>query len=211
MIDSKENNKFDLGVWGLISTGTQYHSKLTLCTEFIYDNGKLRAKISLNLISSLILICFLEIWYSMWKKKQQQRKKNALISLERFFAMFILISLLMKTSLKRLPQHFDHKEWVASNFSIQYPPWITHYGHENKGNDHQLKEFLIVKQILPVSTSGNVYRTVRRKCIQKIGCKGPADKRQKHTLGVCPFTLPARAREPWTLPVWEQWIVMNFL
>ena len=76
MIDSKENNKFDLGVWGLISTGTQYHSKLTLCTEFIYDNGKLRAKISLNLISSLILICFLEIWHSMWKKKQQRKKKR---------------------------------------------------------------------------------------------------------------------------------------
>ena len=158
MIDSKENNKFDLGVWGLISTGTQWHGKLTLCTEFINDSGKFRAKISLYLISSLISLCFLEIWYSMWKKKKQQqhRKKNTLIYLVRFFTMFLLISLLMKTSLKRLPQHFDHKEWVAFNFSIQYPPWVTHYGHKNKGNDHQLKEFLIVKQILPVSTLGNV-------------------------------------------------------
>ena len=90
------------------------------------------------------------------KKQQQHRKKNTLIYLVRFFTMFLLISLLMKTSLKRLPQHFYHKEWVASNFSIQYPPWVTHYGHENRGNNHQLKEFLIAKQILPVSTLGNV-------------------------------------------------------
>ena len=76
MIDSKENNKFDLGVWGLISTGTQWHGKLTLCTEFINDNGKFRAKISLYLISSLISLCFLEIWYSMWKKKQQQQQRK---------------------------------------------------------------------------------------------------------------------------------------
>ena len=62
----------------------------------------------------------------------------------------------MKTSLKRLPQDFDHKEWVASNFSIQYCPGVTHYGLENKGNDHQLKEFLIVKQILLSSTLGKV-------------------------------------------------------
>ena len=158
MIDSKENNKFDLGVWGLISTGTQWHGKLTLCTEFINDNGKFRAKISLYLISSLISLCFLEIWYSMWKKNNNnnKEKKNTLIYLVRFFTMFLLISLLMKTSLKRLPQHFYHKEWVASNFSIQYPPWVTHYGHENRGNNHQLKEFLIAKQILPVSTLGNV-------------------------------------------------------
>ena len=44
MVDSKENNIFDLGVKGLISTGTQWYGKLTLCTEFINDNGKLKAK-----------------------------------------------------------------------------------------------------------------------------------------------------------------------
>ena len=44
MVDSKENNIFDLGVKGLISTGTQWYGKLTLYTEFINDNGKLRAK-----------------------------------------------------------------------------------------------------------------------------------------------------------------------
>ena len=32
----------------------------------------------------------------------------------------------------------------------------SHEGLENKGNDHQLKKLLIVKQILLLSTSGNV-------------------------------------------------------
>ena len=32
---------------------------------------------------------------------------------------------------------FDAQEWLVSNFSLQYHPWITHYGHENEGNDHQ--------------------------------------------------------------------------
>ena len=76
MVDSKENNIFDLGVKGFISTGTQWYGKLTLCTEFINDNEKLRAKISLYLISSLISLYFLEIWYSMWKKQQQQQRKK---------------------------------------------------------------------------------------------------------------------------------------
>ena len=47
-------------------------------------------------------------------------------------------------------------EWLASNFSLQDYPWITQPGHENKGNDHQLKKLLIVKQILLVSTLRNV-------------------------------------------------------
>ena len=33
---------------------------------------------------------------------------------------------------------------------------IKTWGHENKGNDHPLKKFLIVTQILLVSTLGNV-------------------------------------------------------
>ena len=43
-------------------------------------------------------------------EKKTTTEKNTLISLERFFSMFLLISVLTKTSLKRLPQHFDHKE-----------------------------------------------------------------------------------------------------
>ena len=39
------------------------------------------------------------------------------------------------------------------------------------GNDHQLK-VLIVTQILPVSTLGNVERTVWRIYIQILRCKG---------------------------------------
>ena len=41
----------------------------------------------------------------------------------------------------------------------------------NKGNDHQLKKLLTVKQILLVSTMGDVWRTVWRICIMMLGCK----------------------------------------
>ena len=48
------------------------------------------------------------------------------------------------------------KEWLASNFSLQYHPWIKHEGHKNEENDHQLNMVLIIKQILSVSTLGNI-------------------------------------------------------
>ena len=41
-----------------------------------------------------------------------------------------------------------------------------------KGNDHQLKRLLIVKQILLVSTLGNVQRAVWRIYALMLGCKG---------------------------------------
>ena len=48
----------------------------------------------------------------------------------------------------------------GSDYNLNSPynitPLITHQGYENKGNDHQLKKLLIVKQILFVSTIGNV-------------------------------------------------------
>ena len=52
----------------------------------------------------------------------------------------------------------DPLEWPISYFSLQYHIWIKHQGHENKGNDNQPKDskFLIVKQILLISTLGNV-------------------------------------------------------
>ena len=43
--------------------------------------------------------------------------------------------------------------------------------YENKGNDIQLKNLLIVKQILPACTLGIVQRTVWRICILILGCK----------------------------------------
>ena len=51
-------------------------------------------------------------------------------------------------------------------------PWITCLGHENKGNDHLLDKLLIIKQILLDSTTGCLWRTVRRLCILILGCKG---------------------------------------
>ena len=39
-------------------------------------------------------------------------------------------------------------------------------------DDHQLKQLLIVKQILLVSLFGNVQRTVWRICILMLVCKG---------------------------------------
>ena len=35
-------------------------------------------------------------------------------------------------------------------------PWIKHQGHEDKGDEHQVKKLLIVEQILIVRTLGNV-------------------------------------------------------
>ena len=43
---------------------------------------------------------------------------------------------------------------------------------ENKGNDHQQKNLLIVEEISLVGTLGNVSRTVWRIYILMIGCKG---------------------------------------
>ena len=79
-----------------------------------------------------------------------------------------IISILLPTL-----RHFTLQplEWLVSNFSLQYRPWIKHEGHENKGKDHQLKKLLIVWQNLLVSTFGNVYRTVWRKCILMLGFK----------------------------------------
>ena len=44
-------------------------------------------------------------------------------------------------------------------------------GHENKGDDHQLKKLLMAVQILLVSTLGKVKGAVRRICILMLGSK----------------------------------------
>ena len=50
--------------------------------------------------------------------------------------------------------------FLPQRVTIKPPPPShikTHQGHENKGNDHQLKKLLIFKQILLVSTL-EIYR-----------------------------------------------------
>ena len=65
---------------------------------------------------------------------------------------------------------FDPKWWPVSNFSLQYHPWITHWCHENKGNDHKLRKLSIVQQIFLFRTLGNVERTVRIICMLMWWC-----------------------------------------
>ena len=63
--------------------------------------------------------------------------------------------------------------WPTFTFSLYYHPWIKHEGQENKGRDHQLKKRLIIKQILLVSTLGNIKRTMWTICISvMLGRKG---------------------------------------
>ena len=66
---------------------------------------------------------------------------------------------------------FNPRERLVSNFSLQEHAWIKYKGKEKKGNDHQFKKLLILKQILPVDTIGNVKRTVRRIWILMLGCR----------------------------------------
>ena len=69
----------------------------------------------------------------------------------RFQGLFLLV-----TPVLRIYWLFNPQECLASNFSLQYQPCIKHLGHENKGNDHQLKQPLIVEQILLVRTLRSV-------------------------------------------------------
>ena len=52
-------------------------------------------------------------------------------------------------------------DWFLNSPHGEHPS-IECKGRENKGNDHQLRKLLIVKQILLVSNKGNVRRSVRR-------------------------------------------------
>ena len=49
---------------------------------------------------------------------------------------------------------------------------IKHLGSQEQSKLSQLNKFLIVKQILLVSTLGNVERPVQRVCILMLKCKG---------------------------------------
>ena len=69
-------------------------------------------------------------------------------------------------------QSVETAEWQASIFSLQYDLWNKHEIRENRGDDHWLKQLLVVQQILLVSLFGNVWRTVWRISILMLGCKG---------------------------------------
>ena len=72
----------------------------------------------------------------------------------------------MKTFALKLKQILPELTFIVCNlqilthkgdtFSQQYYPWINHYGHEYKENDCELKKLLIARQILLVSTTGNI-------------------------------------------------------
>ena len=49
------------------------------------------------------------------------------------------------------------KNILTINCKDHYQPCSS---HKNKGNDHHFNKLLIVQQILPVSTMGNVKKTV---------------------------------------------------
>ena len=59
-------------------------------------------------------------------------------------------------------------EWPAYYFSLEYHPCIKHFYYQNRGNDRQLRKFLVVEQFLLSSTWE---RTVLRICILMFGCK----------------------------------------
>ena len=100
---------------------------------------------------------------------------TALVSLQ--IKIMELYSKIFKNKAK-VVQPFNPWELQASNFSLQCHPWIKHWGHENKGNDNQLKNLLIVVQILLASASEHVWRTVWRICILMLGCKGSTERLQ---------------------------------
>ena len=55
---------------------------------------------------------------------------------------------------------FGPSEWPTYYFSLQYHPWINHWGHEKEGNDHGLRKLVGIQQILLISTRENLQRTV---------------------------------------------------
>ena len=114
------------------------------------------------------------VWFSCW---EQSNVVTIWLCHKMWFVRVDLQASACKGFLK-IPKliYFYHPyvkfKWLASNFSLQYHPWMTLQGHKNKGNDHQLKKLLIAQQLLLVSTLGNVQRTVQRIYILMSGCKG---------------------------------------
>ena len=98
------------------------------------------------------------VWFSCW---EQSNVVTIWLCHKMWFIRVDLQASACKGFLK-IPKliYFYHPyvkfKWLASNFSLQYHPWMTLQGHKNKGNDHQLEKLLIAQQILLVSTLRNV-------------------------------------------------------
>ena len=84
-------------------------------------------------------------------------------------ASWIVVIIYMNYSDGKMHRWCQH---LASGFSLQYHPWITHKGHENKGNDHQQEKLLIVKWILLVSSIGMYGGQCRGYAYWCLGVKG---------------------------------------
>ena len=98
------------------------------------------------------------VWFSCW---EQSNVVTIWLCHKMWFVRVDLQASACKGFLK-IPKliYFYHSwvkyKWLASNFSLQHHIWMTPKGHMNKGNDHQLKSLLILKQILLISTLRNV-------------------------------------------------------
>ena len=100
-----------------------------------------RAKLSLSIVKILV------------KTFYDRRKKNSQCSVVCFpktldFCLFkeskgFFLKFSMSLRVKDL-SFVNHSEWLVSNFYLQYHHWIKRWGHENKGNDHQLKRLFIL-------------------------------------------------------------------
>ena len=81
---------------------------------------------------------------------------------------------LLTTAKQRSTAHSVHVLTPKSDKCLISPHNISPdqtYCHESKANDHQLKKFLIAKQIFHVNILGDVERTVSRKYILMLECK----------------------------------------
>ena len=95
---------------------------------------------------------------SVWSETNHSRRQNvvrtsvthsAVLHVPLFFLFALWPHLCSVTEQKHgnmesicLP--FSPYEWLASNFSLLCRPWIKHESHENRGDDHQLKQLSIV-------------------------------------------------------------------
>ena len=102
-----------------------------------------------------ILIFHYPFRETLWQKHEGSRVSIHTLAIDRVSHEWIMtpVSFTKQPHFRRLLTNTRAKdEWQAANFSLQYCPWIKHWGHENKTNEQQSKNLLIVTQILFVGT-----------------------------------------------------------